>query len=647
MSEFAVVGDVSLRLLQNDIKEISKRIKDSIGNVKVPVEVSLKINPNEVKKLQDQLKSISLNVNLKGDGSGLREITSQVNQLKKSIQDVNNVTIKPKRSRQTQTQVTPQTASRVKDIKAEEDAVVSFGKASGLALKRFLAFSIAAGPIYAVGAAIRAGLKDAIEFDRELVRVAQVTGVAVKDLGFLTEEISRLSKTFGVSSTNLIKVAVTLAQAGLTAKDTKVALEALAKTEISATFGDITKTTEASIAIMQQFKIQAKDLENVLSRVNAVSAAFAVESEDIAVAVRRAGGSFAAAGGTIDEFNALFTSVRQTTRESAESIATGLRTIFTRIQRGDTIEFLERLGIQLRDVKGQFIGPYESIRRLSTALKDLPTTDPRFAQIVEELGGFRQVSKVIPLIQQFSISQRALNVALTGGNSLSKDAEVAQQALSIQIKKVKEEFLELGRTIVNSTGFKIMIDFALTLASALTKLTNALVPLLPALTLLGGIKLARAGLGAIPDFKQVFGTKRNAGGIIPGSGNTDTVPAMLTPGEFVIRKEAVSKIGITTLKKLNQAQGFNKGGYVGYASGGLVGNIRVEDANKDQLEAIKQIVKQMRDLGINVEKMNIAGIKFVDNLKYLDRDTGQMKPAYGLAHGDRSISIDSKLLGNQ
>ncbi len=34
--------------------------------------------------------------------------------------------------------------------------------------------------------------------------------------------------------------------------------------------------------------------------------------------------------------------------------------------------------------------------------------------------------------------------------------------------------------------------------------------------------------------------------------DTDTVPAMLTPGEFVIRKEAVDAIGIDNLRKLNQ-----------------------------------------------------------------------------------------------
>ena len=47
----------------------------------------------------------------------------------------------------------------------------------------------------------------------------------------------------------------------------------------------------------------------------------------------------------------------------------------------------------------------------------------------------------------------------------------------------------------------------------------------------------------------------NKGGTVPGSGNTDTVPAMLTPGEFVMSKGAVQKYGVDTLEGLNAAAG--------------------------------------------------------------------------------------------
>ena len=58
--------------------------------------------------------------------------------------------------------------------------------------------------------------------------------------------------------------------------------------------------------------------------------------------------------------------------------------------------------------------------------------------------------------------------------------------------------------------------------------------------------------GMVPD-KNV--TKMNQGGEVPGQGNTDTVPAMLTPGEFVLTKEAVNQVGADTLYNMNAAAG--------------------------------------------------------------------------------------------
>ena len=47
----------------------------------------------------------------------------------------------------------------------------------------------------------------------------------------------------------------------------------------------------------------------------------------------------------------------------------------------------------------------------------------------------------------------------------------------------------------------------------------------------------------------------NTGGIVPGSGNTDSVPAMLTPGEVVISKPAVERFGAINLLNLNKIAG--------------------------------------------------------------------------------------------
>ena len=201
-----------------------------------------------------------------------------------------------------------------------------------------------------------------------MVRVAQVTGAAASEIGSLSNEISKVSRSFGVSSNELAEVSVTLSQAGLSATETRLALQALAKADLARTFDNMKNTTEGAIAAMRQFNLSVNDLEGALGSINAVAAKFAVGSQDITTAVQRVGGVFAASSkgisegqDALNEFIALFTSVRATTRESSETIATGLRTIFTRIQRGSTINFLRQFNVELQDLDGNFVGPFEAV----------------------------------------------------------------------------------------------------------------------------------------------------------------------------------------------------------------------------------------------------------------------------------------------
>src|SRR5690606_17945659 len=121
----------------------------------------------------------------------------------------------------------------------------------------------------------------AIAFDQQMVRIGQAVRSTKDGMRVLAGEITRLSQSLGVSSAELAEVSLILAQAGLTARDTKVALEALAKSTLAPTFTDITNTVEGSIAAIAQFEIGVNDLEKVLGSINSVSAKFAVESDDI------------------------------------------------------------------------------------------------------------------------------------------------------------------------------------------------------------------------------------------------------------------------------------------------------------------------------------------------------------------------------
>lgn len=584
-----------------------------------------------------------LNAQLRVLAPTAANVNSVLSQIQGAVRNVNstvNVTVRTNTLNRVNTQINQVR----KSVDKAKDSFVKFGEQAALASKRFAAFTTVTAGVYVLGSAFRSAVKDSVEFDKQLVRVAQVTKLPLDNLKSLTDEIDRLSIRFGVNSQELIKSSVVLSQSGLSIDKVRIAIEALAKSDLAPTFTSIEDTAEASVAIFSQFNIQASELEGKLGSLNAVAAQFAVESDDLATTIRRSGGAFKAAGGNIEELIALFTSVRSTTRESAESIATGFRTIFTRLQRVRTIDFLGQLGIDLLNDENQFVGPLRAIEELSNALNRIQGTDPRFSQIIEELGGFRQVSKVIPLIQQFDVTQRALNVALQGSGSLTRDAVVAQQSLANQFAKVREEFDAMVRSFSNNEALRDLVTLVLNASSGVIKLAAGLEKITPLLLQIGGIGLVKT---LVPFAKGFSGRGFNSGGVVPGFGNSDTVPAMLTPGEFVLTKEAVKKIGTRRLERVNKVAGFNKGGLVGgiqhFARGGIVNSVGGSNAAALGLLVLPGVLDQLVDkfikLGDNSDAVS-------DLFGSLTQAGGQLLLARSLSGGliqNRADSIKGRI----
>ena len=578
---FNLTAQLNLRGPSN-LKPVIKNIKSQLGNINANVNLTVAKNSSaNIAKLNAGLKALNKTLNTTTVTS--RNAANAISSLGTAIKGINasQVSASINKATQASKQLAAQQQTVSKSLASSRTEMEEFGKQSGLAIRRFAAFSAVTAVVFKLNNAINTGVSSFIEFEQQFIRLQQVTGDSAQSLSRLQTSITKLSTGLGVTSQELSQVSVTLAQAGLNARETEKALEALALSALAPSFDNLNNTVEGSIALMRQFGISSNELGSALGSINAVAASFAVEAGDIIKAISRTGGVFANASkgvseGTdaLNEFIAVFTSVRATTRESAETIATGLRTIFTRIQRGSTIEALKEFGVTLTDLEGKFVGPFKAIQLLSEGLGRLDPRDISFSNIVEELGGFRQIGKVIPLIQQFATAQRALGVANAGQGSLAEDAAIAQLSLANQIAKVREEFLGLFREIGGSDSFQTIAKGALGLASALIKIADSVKGVLPVLAIMGAAK----GLSAVTQFTagfaggiksgggaRGFGSRMSGapsgfatGGLVPGQGNRDTVPAMLTPGEFVIRKKAVETIGASKLGSMNKYAGGGK-----------------------------------------------------------------------------------------
>ena len=183
----------------------------------------------------------------------------------------------------------------------------------------------------------------------------------------------------------------------------------------------------------------------------------------------------------------------------------------------------------------------------------------------------KMVAKLAKSAVKFAISNPLAALAIAGG--VATVAGLAQQATS---KSNDEERAKEGKTQLDDTQ-----EF-------------------------GGIS---------GDPMSVLG--RNEGGPVPGTGDKDTVPAMLTPGEFVMSKGAVQQYGIDTLESMNAMGGGTnlpeRMNGITYASGGgMIGGGDKE--KKEKMPPEHDSLMGYRLGQINPETFVMSKDEMMDNL---------------------------------
>ena len=473
------------------------------------------------------------------------------------------------------------------------------------------------GAMAKIGMVVASATHDAIRFDQELAKLAQTVGVSNRDIREHSDAIRTMSVSYGLSAPKIAETVRVLAQAGYSLNQAKAAADELAKTTLLASFESISNTTEGLIAINKQFTETVGQSARVLSLLNVVAKKYAVESDDLVDAAKRAGGVFAATGGSLEELVTIYTTVRDTTRESSETISTGLRTIFSRLQRPKTIDYLRQFGIELTDLKGNFIGNYQAILEIQKGIEraNISPGSLQFSEIVEQLGGVLQQSRVIPLLTQAAKMQRIYADAQNASSETAADLAKAQDTLSFKLAQTQQNFAKLIGDVMETGTFKAMISTVLSLTNAFIGFAGSIKDLIPLLATFAAIKLSKSLLGVgLPSFgRGKAPIKRASGGFVPGSGSGDTVPAMLEPGEFVVRKSAAQAMGAEALHGINK-----------YAKGG---SVKASELSGVALK--KRILKPNSKAYVETPDESFKEGKFItstDNIKFNLKEYGLKSP---------------------
>lgn len=398
---------------------------------------------------------------------------------------------------QAQKRSTNEAGKLTKELQNHVLSAGKFGEAIALSFKRFAAFLGPSAVLLGITFAIRNAIKESLEFEKILTRISQVAGKPRTDFNPLGQQFVDLSRSTGVSSLEVGKGILTLAQAGFNRpEELSATAEKLIKVPLAPTFDDIGTTLDGLLAIFGQFNKTLTDTGEIFDVVNQFSADFAIESKDIFEIVKRGGATFSVAGGSFKEFLRLSSTLRETTRQTPETIGTFFKTA--------TAELISPKSQQI--LRGLNVGPGDITSQL-TQLADVfaerfgkKIEGPEAVGLASELVGNRQLDKLLGLLRGLNnkgLQSRLDNSLASATGSFDKSAQKRIEDIGQSLDRIKESFSGLFKIAANNQSLREFTKLIADMAQGMSILTQSLAKNIPQFIALGSVL-------ASPFLKEVF-----------------------------------------------------------------------------------------------------------------------------------------------
>lgn len=313
---------------------------------------------------------------------------------------------------------------------------------------RVVAFGASAGSIYLLTDAFKSMVKSTIDVEKTLADINTVINASEKDIQSFGNTIFDVANKTSQSFETAAEAALEFSRQGLgleqTAKRTADALTLARLSGLSAA-----ASVEALTAAVNSFSDAGLSTTQVVNKLAAVDAKYAVSSADLAEAIKRVGSSASEAGVNIDQLVALVTSAQQTTARGGAVIGNSFKTIFTRLQRPKVLEDLQEIGIQTTNAAGETLPLIQILTQLARTFDTLGSAQR--SQVGELVGGVYQINilKAVlgDLTKGYSTYSGALKASSGATNEAEQRIDKLGETLDSQINRVTNNLKRAGSIV--------------------------------------------------------------------------------------------------------------------------------------------------------------------------------------------------------
>jgi len=349
----------------------------------------------------------------------------------------------------------------------------SFGQRLSDAMKNLVAYAGAAQVLRKAINELNKAIKFTIDLNTEMtkIQVLQAEGAQTsEEIRNLASAYNDLAKELGATTIEIAQGSVEWLRQGKTIQETTKLL--VASTQM-AKLGNLStaESTEYLTSVLNGFKLEAQDAASVVDKLIAVDNVAATSTAELATALRYSSAVANQVGVSLEQLISYTAVVSETTRQNAESIGQGFKTMLTRMQdiKAGAIDeeglginnveiALRRVDIQLRESEDEFRDFGDVLEELAGKWDTL--TEVEQANISKAIAGVRQANMFNVLMQNMS---RALELQEAQYDATGLAAQRYQIYLnSVQAKQdqLKASVEKLYQSFLSSDFLKRMLDLA-------------------------------------------------------------------------------------------------------------------------------------------------------------------------------------------
>lgn len=471
-------------------------------------------------------------------------------------------------------------------------------------LSRATSIATVSGAFLLLKKAVRSAYEDVKELDAAMNSIAVVTDFTTQELWKQVDVYAELAQKMGVSLVGVYDVQKLYYQQGRDAADVAtLTAETLKFARIAEM--DYAEATDAMTVAINAFKLEASDASRVVDVYSQLAARAAVDQNELANAMSKVASMAASVGMSLETTSAFLTQIIESTRESAETSGTALKTVLARFgevkklidtgktegttDEGEAVDVnkidtaLKTIGVRLTDEQGQMRALDQVLIETAQKWDSLDSMTQRY--LATMAAGSRQQSRFIALMSDSERLVKLLGEAYNSAGAGEKQYEKTQESLETKLNNLHTAWTEFTTSIADSNLIKGAVDLLTQILNTANAITDAFGSLSGAVKLAVGsfalFKVGQKGIGAL---------KNQAVNILSAlQGNVSPEDAVGNTAKFAAKgKEAAEafKAGFASVKdavKFDPA-GNKKLWREAYAEGYEIGKKKIEG----QIEAEQQ-----------------------------------------------------------